>query len=259
MSKKKMKYVEPDEFVLDHDSWNYGIPKLPRMSAIKLENVSNIIPFDGKRNPSGRSTTSTKVFIPYRTAANNWYPKIGMAESAAEAAVGLQAVMAKATYDVEFQPLTVHFKKASEDWRPHTYDLRLTFNNGHRRLVFVRFEESLELPATARDIAAIIAATPRDAADDVMVVNASDYTRQRRDNIMRMHYFAFQPDDEADEVVLHVARRSRAFDYLKDLGPRAPIAQPRAFAACHRLVGRGALRANLDNVLWEHSHLELAA
>lgn len=259
MSKKKMNYVVPDELVLDHDSWNYGIPKLPRMSAIKLENVPNLIPFDGKRNPSGRSTTSTKVFFPYRTAANNWYPKVGMAESATEAAVGLQAVMAKATYDVEFQPLTVQYKDDHGSLRHHTYDLRLTFNTGHRRLIFVRYAESLKLPATARDIKAIIAGTPRNAADDVMIVNASDYTRQRRDNIMRMHYFAFHPDEEADEVVLQVAQRSHAFYYMKDLFPLAPIAQPRAFAACYRLVGRGALRANLDNVLWEHSHLELAA
>jgi hypothetical protein len=259
MSKKKMKYEEPNEFVLDHDSWYYGILKLAGVSRIKLENVPNLIPFDGKRNPSGRSTTSNKVFFPYCTAANDWHPKIGMAESAAEAAVGLQAVMSKATYDVEFQPLTVQYEDEHGDPRPHTYDLRLTFNTGHRRLVFVRYEESLKLPVTARDIKAIIAGTPRNAADDVMIVNASDYTRQRRDNIMRMYYFESQPDDEADEVVLQVARMGRTFYYMKDLFSQAPISQPRAFAACHRLVGRGMLRANLDNVLWEHSHLELAA
>lgn len=259
MPKKKMKYVEPNEFVLDHDSWNYSLPKLPRMSALEFEGIYNLIPFDGKRNPSGRSTTSHKMFFPYRTAANNWYPKIGMADSAAEAVVGLQAVMAKATYDVEFQPLTVQYDDGNGGLLPHTYDLRLTFNTGHRRLVFVRFDESLKLPVTARDIKAIIAGTPRNAADEVMIVNASDYTRQRRDNILRMHYFVFHPDDEADEVVLQVARRNRTFYYMKDLFPQAPIAQSRAFAACHRLVARGSLRAKLDNVLWENSHLELAA
>jgi len=258
MSRKKMNYVEQNEFVLDHDSWYYGIPKLGGVSQIKLEEVPNLIRYDGQRNPSGRSTTSNKVFFPYRTAANNWYPKIGMAESAAEAAVGLQAIMAKATFDVEFQPLTVHFKDDHGALRPHTYDLRLTFKNGHRRLVFVRFEESLNLPVTARDIKAIIDGTPRNAADDVMIVNASDYTRQRRDNIMRMHYFVFHPDEEADDIVNHVARKTQSFYYMKDLFPRVPLEQPRAFAACYRLVARGDLRANLDNVLWEYSRLELA-
>jgi hypothetical protein len=44
---------------------------------------------------------------------------------------------------------------------------------------------------------------------------------------------------------------------MMELFPRVAVTQPRAFAACHRLVARGTLRANLDNVLWENSRLEL--
>ena len=47
--------------------------------------------------------------------------------------------------------------------------------------------------------------------------------------------------------------------YMKDLFPHVPVTQPRAFAACHRLIARGALRAKLDNLLWENSHLEVVA
>jgi hypothetical protein len=89
-------------------------------------------------------------------------------------------------------------------------------------------------------------------------VRYNDYTRQRRDNLMRMHHFVSHPDDGADEALLETAQSLKSFYYMKDLFPHAPVSQPRAFAACHRLVAQGALHANLDHVLWENSRLQLA-
>ena len=167
--------------------------------------------------------------------------------------------MSPDTYDVSFQPFAVGFRDEDGAQRSYTHDLLITFRNGHRRLVFVRNEASLRKPRTTREIQAIVAATPRRAADDMIVVDANDYTRQRRDNLMRMHHFVFHPDDEADEALLEAARSLRSFYFMKDLFPHAPVSQPRAFAACHRLIAQGALHANLDNVLWENSRLHLAA
>jgi hypothetical protein len=245
--------------VVEHDSWNHSPQRLPPASKIDLDGIWGVLPFDGVRNPSARSSTSHKVFLTYRTPANDWQPKVGIAESAAEAAVGLEAVMAPTTYDVSFQPCEVHFRDDDGVMRYYTHDLLITFRNGHRRLVFVRNEESLKKPRTERQIQAIVAATPKRAADDMIVVNANDYTRQRRDNLMRMHHFVFHPDGEADEAVLETARSLNSFYYMKDLFAHAPISQPRSFAACYRLVAQGALLANLDHVLWEHSRLQLAA
>ncbi len=76
---------------------------------------------------------------------------------------------------------------------------------------------------------------------------------------MRMHHYVFRPDPEADEALLETARSLKSFYYMKDLFPHVPVTQPRAFAACHRLIARGALRAKLDNLLWENSHLEVVA
>ena len=143
--------------------------------------------------------------------------------------------------------------------RRYTHDLLITLRDGHRRLVFVRNGRSLENPRTWRQIDAIVAATPKRVADDMIVVNADKYTRQRRDNLMRMHHYVFHPDPEADEALLEAARSLKSFYYMKDLFPHAPVSQPRAFAACHRLIARGELRADLDNVLWENSRLELVA
>ena len=259
MPSKAKTHVENEHRVVEHDSWNYSPPKLPRASAIELGEIWGVLPFDGVRNPSARSSSSHKVFLTYRTPANDWRPKVGIAESAAEAAVGLEAVMSSTTYDVSFQPFPVRFRNEDGAMRSYTHDLLITFRNGHRRLIFVRNETSLKKPRTTREIRAIVAATPKHVADDMIVVDANDYTRQRRDNLMRMHHFVFHPDNEADEALLETARSLNSFYYMKDLFPHAPVSQPRAFAACHRLVARGALRANLDHVLWENSHVKVAA
>lgn len=158
-----------------------------------------------------------------------------------------------------FQPLTVGIRDEDGVNRKYTHDLLVTFRNGYRRLIFARNEASLKKPRTQRQIRATAAATPKDVCDDMIVVNANDYTRQRRDNLMRMHYFAFHPDQEADEALLSAARSIKSFYYMKDLFPHAPVETPRAFASCYRLIARGALRANLDHVLWEYSRVEMAA
>jgi hypothetical protein len=263
MSKKPVRrakvHVVSGHPVIEHDAWPYSPSKLPRASPIELDEIWGVLPFDGVRNPSARSSSSHKLFLTYRTPANDWRPKVGIAESAAEAAVALEAVMSPATFDVSFQPLQVRFRDEDGAMRSYTHDLLITFRNGHRRLVFVRNAESLGKPRTAREIRAIVAATPKHAADDMIVVDANAYTRQRRDNLMRMHHFVFHPDDEADAALLATARSLTSFYYMKDLFPHAPLSQPRAFAACNRLVARGALRANLDHVLWENSHLQVAA
>lgn len=259
MPSKARARVENEHPAVEHDSWNYSPAKLPRASAIKLDKIWGVLPFDGVRNPSARSSSSHKVFLTYRTPANSWRPKVGIAESAAEAAVGLESVMSSMTYDVSFQPCAVSFRDGDGAMRSYTHDLLITFRNGHRRLVFVRNEASLKKPRTTREIQAVVAATPKHSADDMIVVDANDYTRQRRDNLMRMHHFVSRPDDEADDALLETAQSLKSFYYMKDLFPHVQLSQPRAFAACHRLVARGALCANLDHVLWENSHLQVAA
>lgn len=257
--KPRRKYVETGEHPADNDTWFHGEQKLPRASTIKLAEIHGVLPFDGIRNPSSRSNTSQKVIFPYRVPANDWMPKIGIAESWGEAATGLEAIMSPNIYDVVFQPSKVRFRDEDGAKREYTHDLLITFRNGHRRLVFVRNEASLKKPKTQRQINAIITATPKAIADDMIVVNANDYTRQRRENLLRMHHFVFHPDEEADEAVCETARRLRSFYYMKDLFPHVPMLQRRAFAACYRLVARGFFRANLDHVLWENSHIEVAA
>lgn len=245
--------------IIDHDTFPHSPAKLQKAPKIKLEPIFGILPFDGVRNPSSRSAVSHKVILTYRTAANDWQPKIGMAESAAEAAVAHEALIDRELYDLHFQPLTVDFRDEDGRNRRYTHDLLLTFRNGHRRLVFVRNEMSLSKSRTTREIRAIVAATPKGAADDMIVVNANDYSRQRRENLFRMHLLAFRRDDEADEMVLDAARRLKTLWLMRDLFPHIPISEGRIFQSCYRLVARRQMLTNLDHVFWEHSRVEVAA
>lgn len=245
------------ETTIEHDRWNTSVPRLPKAPPIKLGDIFGVLPFDGVRNPSSRSATSHKVFMTYKTEANGWTPKVGIAESAAECATAIQALISPDLYDLHFQPATVRFKDEDGANRTYTHDLLLTFRNGYRRLAFVRNEFSLLKPRTARQIAAIVAATPRHMADDMIVVNASDFTRQRRENLFRIHHFVSNPDAEADELVLEVAAKLKPLRLMLDLFRHVGLEQRRVFAACHRLVARGIMKTNLDSVFWEHSQIEV--
>jgi hypothetical protein len=247
--------------VIDHDEWNNSLPKLPRASKIKFPPIHGVLPFDGVRTPASRSATSQKVFLTYRTEANNWTPRIGICESAGEAAVAIDLHFSPNVFDLKFQPAQVrYFDDEDCKYHKYTHDLLVEFRTGERRLIFVRNAASLTKPRTERQIQLIAQASRiRRLAHDMVVANASDYTRQRRDNLFRMFLYASDPDPEADEIVLAVASRLKTLWHMQDLFPHVGITQSRAFAACYRLVARKQLWADLDHVLWEWSRSEVAA
>lgn len=248
-----------DDQTIDHDSWNYSPAKLPKQSKIKLGPIHGVLPFTGVRNPGFRSSSSHRVWMTYRTAANNFRPKVGIAESAAEAAVAHELLMSPDLHDLRFQPLTVQFRGAGNKLRSYTHDLLATFVDGRRMLAFVRNSGSLEKPQTWREIEAIQAATPPRAADSMIIVDAGRYSRQRRENLFRLHEAIQTPDPEIDDMVLRTACNHRSLWLMRDLFPLLDVQPQVVFKSCHRLIARGALTANLDRVLAEWSRIEVAS
>lgn len=244
--------------VIDHDTFAYSPPKLAKAPTIKLDDIHGVLPFDGVRNPGSRSSTSHRLWFTYKTPANDWKLQVGVCESAAEAAVSMEALIAPDTYDVKFQPLTVSFRCDGKA-REYTHDLLITLRNGYRRLVFVRNQASLEKPKTWREIAAIGQATPPSAANDMIVVSAADYSRQRRENLFRMHELMQQIDHEADNLTLSAFEGMKSIWQMRDIFPHVDLPQSRVFRACYRLIARKKLIANLDNVIHETSRVEVAA
>lgn len=183
------------DYIPHHDVWDHTLPKLPKVRKIVVGPLEGVLPFDGVHNPGSVSSTSHRTWFLYRTEANGWRPKEGVTESSAETACGHEVLIDADTYDVRFQPLRVEFHDEDGRRRTYTHDIMVTTRSGHRRLIFVRNETSLQKPRTRRDIEAIQKATPPSEADDMIVVDANDYTRQRRENLFRMHGFVFDPDD----------------------------------------------------------------
>lgn len=243
---------------IDHDTWAHSPQKLPPQSKIELGNIPNVLPFDGVRTPSSRSRSSHRVWFTYKAEANNWKPKVGICESSAELAVALQVLIDPGTYDVRFQPCKVSYADGNGANREHTHDFWFENRLGQRRLVFVRNAWSLSKPQTQREIEQIIEHTSDTEADEFMVIDADCYSRQRRENLFRLHHFVFSPDPEVDEATLHVAANLKTLWLMKDIFPHVPYQMPRVFASCYRLVAAGVLSANLDHVLWENSHVEFS-
>jgi hypothetical protein len=188
------------------DLVRYSPPKLPKAPVVRLNHIHGVLPFDGIRNPGFRSSTSHRIWLSYRTAANGWQPKVGICESAAEAAVAIDALISPETYDVKFQPFSVAFEDEGKQ-REYTHELLITHRSGRRDLVFVRNGTSLNKPKTWREIEAISRATPPQAADNLLIVSSDDYSRQRRENLFRIgvHY------DECQHVFIDGAKSNKIF------------------------------------------------
>lgn len=234
----------------------YGVPKSPKQKALKLNPIYGLLPTRAVRNPITRSGTSQKVVLPYRVAATGFQTEIGLCDSVAEAAVGEEALISPDVYDVEFQAVTFPYRHPEGLIQYHTIDLRITYHNGLRRMVFVRYGESLSHASTMAEIEAIYEAIPHGEADEFVVVNADTYSRARRDNLSRMHRLvAFQPDPESDLIVEKVVSNLKSLWLMSDLAKHIDLPKRRVWQSCLRLIAAGVLGADMDAVICHHSRI----
>jgi len=241
---------------LDHDTWQYALPKIRSTGKIQFQNIPGTLPFTGVRNPLTTSSVSHKSAFTCRTAANNWQAKVCAVESGAEAAVAMEALLSPEVHDVEFQPVKFDYEFPHGRKRTHTIDLRITYNTGLRRFVFIRNSDSLKALHVQEEIDVIYAAVPAHEADEFLVVDGDAYSRPRRENLARMHYLTcFQPDPEADAIVAKAMQEFRDFWHLSHICNRIDLDEDRIFQAANRLIGRGILGSDLDAVLCEHSRV----
>ncbi|MEJ1993036.1 MAG: hypothetical protein P8X50_15465, partial [Maritimibacter sp.] len=212
-------------------AWNYHVPK-------------------GAENPDG------KVMLTYKTAANNWIPKVGAVESLAEAAVAQEALSSGKFHDVEFQPISFEYLHPSGNVRTHTIDFRLTLNSGQRCFVFVRNSSSLKKPRVKEQIEAIKQAAPTTEAHTFAVIDADGYSRARRDNLRRMYWLTtFEADAEADAIVKAVAFDLKTLWRVSDLFDVIDLPNGRTMKASLRLIARGVLCADMNAVIGSPSRI----
>ncbi|SDG45107.1 hypothetical protein SAMN04488117_12131 [Celeribacter baekdonensis] len=246
--------------IIEHDSWAYNLPKTRTAGKITIGDIPGVLPFSGVRNPLTTSSTSQSVALTYRTAANNFVPKVGAAESLAEAAVAHEALSSGRFYDVEFQPVRFPYEHPDGGMHWHTIDFRFTLPNGLMCFGFVRNATSLLKPQTIAEITAIRQAAPRAEAHKFIVIDADGYNRARRDNLRRMHHFAcFEPDPSADALVEAAAYDLKTLWRVSDLFNVVDLPNGTIMKSCLRLIARGALKANMNAVIGAQSRIWSAA
>lgn len=241
----------------DFADFEYKEVPLPKGHALRVAPIRGVLPFAGHRNPLTRSNTARRVSMSIPTAANNDVPQECHFDGGAEAAVALDALLDPELYGLEVQLPPIPFRcRRSGKTRTHSFDLRLTFRDGFRRAVFVRNGESLAKLKTQDEIADIFNSIPANFADDAVVVNGDHYTRDYRDNLLRLWHFSKKSDPVADAHVAAVAQQV-PYWFLNDLIKQCDLHPARAWQAAMRLIARRFLWVDWYAVINVHSKVQL--
>lgn len=243
-------------YFLDEETGRHPTGKEP---ALQVAPIHGVLPYDGYRNPMTRSTVSSRVSATFALPATNGVPKVFHFESKSEFAVALDALLDPSVFGLEVQlPPVRYWCRTSQKRRSHHFDMRLTFDDGLRRAVFVRNGDSLSKRKTQDEIEDIFNAIPEDFADEAIVVNGDHFTRAYRDNLRRIWEVSAVEDADADER-LEEAARTTNYWLLQDLIKKSDLTSPRGFGAALRLLGRRILCADWHAVIGVHSRIELNA
>lgn len=238
------------------ETWVETIERVERQPPLRVGPIHGVLPFDGARNPLSRSNSAQRVLMTCATPATKGKRKAMFFESAAEHAVALEALLSGQLYDLEVQLPPISYMSPHGRKREHYFDLRLTYHDGYRVAIFVRNDRSLKKADTWAEIDAIFAAMPTSFANEAIVVNANHYCRARRDNLRRLYEMSLHPDPETDARLLDCAAHC-SFYFASDLIAQASLPGSLGMAGVLRLIGRGALGADLNAVITDHSRIWL--
>ncbi|WP_312531016.1 hypothetical protein [Paracoccus sp. (in: a-proteobacteria)] len=241
--------------MFNREYWDPTPHKLQKQPPLEIHPIHGVLPFAGSRNPLTRSNSARRVSMTFSTPHLNGVQQVFLFESELESAVALEAMLSPDFYHLEVQ-LPPMFYHTDRD-RPlrHYFDLRVTFRDGHRRLFFVRNDESLRHQNTADEIAAIYAAIPADLGDSFIVASGEHYSRARRDNLRRIWDLSQDTDPNANQYVFEIAR-SRTFSLAKDLVSACrDLSGSDAMHSIYRLIGQNLLTANWDAAINQYSRV----
>lgn len=223
--------------------WDTASPKLPKQPPLVIGEIRGVLPYSGHRNPMSLSSVAKRISMTIATRATKGQPKLYHFESAAEMATALDCLRSPRLFGLEVQLPPFPYKLPSGRWQDHYIDEVITFDDGFRRAVFVRNEESLKKPKTREEIAAIREALPLEIADDMVVVNGNQYTKVWRDNLRRVWKALQRPDPDVDSYVLDRVNNSN-FWLLRELIANCDLPKSEVYQSTLRLIGRDQIKAN---------------
>ncbi|WP_133240375.1 hypothetical protein [Pararhodobacter oceanensis] len=223
--------------------------KRKRKAAIQIGPIPGVIPFDGLRNPLSRSDKAYKSGMLIRTKANGFMPSVALNDSEAEEAVKIEALLQPNVYDVKCQPYKVKLPGEKTRAKSHCFDVGIRLECGTYKLVYVRGEVSLQSRTTNTEIAEIVRRTPKDAADEIVVISDLSFSRVYRDNNRRIMMCHLMPDADADQAVVELTRHAAKRVRLENIVHESGLPESTAWQAIMRMIGAGRIGTERDAVI----------
>ncbi len=223
--------------------------KKKRKHALVIGPIDGVIPFDGVHNPLTRSNTSYKSGMLIRTRENGYVPSVALNDSEAEEAVKIEALLQPNVTAVKCQPLKIKLPGCKGEPQSHRFDVGIKLDCGRRKLIYVRGEISLTSRTSHSRIADIVRYTPKDAADDIVVISDASFSRVYRDNNRRILMCHEMPNSEADRAVVELINSASADTRIEDIVSLSGLPEYVAWQAIMRMVGAGRICAERDSVI----------
>lgn len=222
-----------------------------RKPRIKIGEIEGVIGWGNRRNPLSRSNRSYKSGMTLSTSMFEFQPSLILNDSEIEEAFKIDAFLQPHVVGIECQPLTIPLpsRTAKGRGRSHTFDVRITLQDGKVYLVYVKAQTSLRSSSSVPTIAEIIKHTPRDACHRVTVVSDAVFSRNYRDNNRRILMCHEMPDPEADQRIRDLIDAENAPLRLSTLIYKSGLIKAQAWCATMRMIGAGHVGTERDAVI----------
>lgn len=222
-----------------------------RRPTIVIGEIDDVIGWGGRRNPLSRSNRSYKSGMLIRTPMHGMQRSLALHDSEIEEALTIDALLQPDVIGIECQAVTIPLPRRTEkgQTRSHTFDVRITLRNGKVYLVYVKSERALRGSSSVPNIAEIVAHTPANLCDRIIVISDVSFSRNYRDNNRRILMCHEMPDPAADALICDLVEQLSGPVRIKTLIETSGLKKSQAWQAILRMIGARRIGAERDSVI----------
>ncbi|MFG6500024.1 MULTISPECIES: hypothetical protein [unclassified Sulfitobacter] len=222
-----------------------------RKPRITIGDIDGVIGWGQRRNPLSRSNRSYKSGMTIRTRMNSMQPSLVLNDSEIEEAFKIDALLQPNVVGVECQPLTIPLpsKTGKKSRRSHTFDVRITLEDGKVYLAYVKAQQSLRSSSSVPTISEIVANTPENLCHRIVVISDVSFSRNYRDNNRRILMCHEMPNAEADRRICELINAEASPLRISSLIEKSRLAKSDAWQAILRMIGAGMVGTERDAVI----------